>query len=56
VLLSATILILSCVPMTLSSVYKEIALGERDLDPTFLNLWVALFQVRLPRPHMGPST
>mmetsp|Transcript_36313 Transcript_36313/g.108933 ORF Transcript_36313/g.108933 Transcript_36313/m.108933 type:complete len:426 (-) Transcript_36313:47-1324(-) len=38
------VMILSCVPMTLSSIYKETALGEQDLDPIFLNGWVALFQ------------
>ena len=27
-----------------SSVYKEIALGETELDPIFLNGWVAVFQ------------
>jgi drug/metabolite transporter (DMT)-like permease len=31
-------LILSCVPMTLSSVYKELSLGEMELDPVFLML------------------
>lgn len=41
----AIILILSCVPMTLSSVYKEIALGETELDPMYLNGWIAVFQL-----------
>jgi drug/metabolite transporter (DMT)-like permease len=40
----AIVLILSCVPMTLSSVYKEIALGETELDPMYLNGWIAVFQ------------
>jgi hypothetical protein len=35
---------LSTVPMTLSSVYKEIALGETELDAVYLNGWVAVFQ------------
>jgi hypothetical protein len=48
VIVCSVVLILSCVPMTLSSVYKEMALGDRDLDPIFLNLWVAVYQVR---PH-----
>jgi drug/metabolite transporter (DMT)-like permease len=39
------VLILSTVPMTLSSVYKEIALGETELDPMFLNGWIAVFQL-----------
>lgn len=41
------IIIISCIPMTLSSIYKEMALGGEngmDLDPVFLNGWVALFQ------------
>lgn len=33
VLLWSVVMILSCVPMTLSSVYKQKALGETDLDP-----------------------
>ena len=31
--------------MALSSVYKEIALGETELDPIFLNGWIAVFQL-----------
>ena len=33
------VLIASCVPMCLSSIYKEIALGDTDLDPVYLNAW-----------------
>jgi hypothetical protein len=40
----AIVLILSTVPMALSSVYKEIALGETELDAIYLNGWVAVFQ------------
>merc|ERR1711871_571139 len=40
----AMMMILSTVPMALSSVYKEIALGETELDPIYLNGWVAVFQ------------
>lgn len=40
----AIMMIVSTVPMTLSSVYKEIALGETELDPMYLNGWVAVFQ------------
>ncbi|CAE7831879.1 crtp3, partial [Symbiodinium microadriaticum] len=29
----AIVMMLSCVPMTLSSVYKEISLGATELDP-----------------------
>jgi hypothetical protein len=29
----AVVMMVSCVPMTLSSVYKEISLGETELDP-----------------------
>jgi hypothetical protein len=40
----AIVLMLSTVPMALSSVYKEIALGETELDAVYLNGWVAVFQ------------
>jgi drug/metabolite transporter (DMT)-like permease len=33
------VLIASCVPMCLSSIYKEMSLGEVDLDPIYLNAW-----------------
>mmetsp|Transcript_800 Transcript_800/g.1266 ORF Transcript_800/g.1266 Transcript_800/m.1266 type:complete len:533 (-) Transcript_800:59-1657(-) len=40
------VMILSCIPMTLSSIYKEIVLSddENELDPIYLNGWIALFQ------------
>ena len=37
----ASVLVLSCVPMTLSSVYKEKALGDTEIDPIFLNVRAA---------------
>ena len=36
--------VLSCIPMCLSSVYKEKALGDDDMDVVYLNGWVAVFQ------------
>jgi len=39
------VMLASTVPMTLSSVYKEIALGETELDPIYLNGWIAVFQL-----------
>lgn len=39
------VMIFSTIPMALSSVYKEIALGEKELDPIFLNGWIAVFQL-----------
>jgi len=39
------VLMLSCVPMTLSSVYKEKAMGDVDLDVIYLNGWVAVYQL-----------
>lgn len=33
----STVLVLSCVPLALSSVYKEITIGESELDPIYLN-------------------
>ena len=41
----AVVMILSCVPMTLSSVYKEISLGETELDPMYLNGMISFFQL-----------
>jgi drug/metabolite transporter (DMT)-like permease len=38
------VMILSTIPMALSSVYKEIALGSTELDPMYLNGWIATFQ------------
>jgi len=38
------VMILSCIPMTLSSVYKEKALGEVDVDVVYLNTWVSVYQ------------
>lgn len=43
----AIVVMLSTVPMALSSVYKEIALGEREVDPMYLNGWVAVFQLAI---------
>ena len=40
----AFVMIFSTIPMSLSSVYKEIALGETELDPIFLNGWICVFQ------------
>ena len=36
-LIWSMVLVLSCVPMALSMVYKEMAFGEAELDPIFLN-------------------
>lgn len=36
-LIWSIVMVLACVPMALSSVYKEIALGESKLDPIYLN-------------------
>jgi hypothetical protein len=41
----AVVMMLSCVPMTLSSVYKEISLGETELDPMYLNGLISAFQL-----------
>mmetsp|Transcript_40571 Transcript_40571/g.84740 ORF Transcript_40571/g.84740 Transcript_40571/m.84740 type:complete len:391 (-) Transcript_40571:337-1509(-) len=44
VALWSAVMILSCVPMTLSSVFKEMALNDIDLDPMYLNGYIALYQ------------
>ena len=49
------ILVISCVPMCLSSVYKEIALGEMEIDVVYLNGWVAVFQFLMAIPLVIPS-
>ena len=49
------ILAASCIPMCLSSVYKEFALGEQDIDVVYLNGWVAVFQAIIAVPLMIPS-
>jgi CRT-like, chloroquine-resistance transporter-like len=41
--------------MALSSVYKEIALGEAELDPIYLNGWVAVFQFAISIPLALPA-
>jgi hypothetical protein len=39
------VMLLSCVPMCLSSVFKEKALGDCEIDVVYLNGWVAVFQL-----------
>ena len=50
-----SVLVLSCIPMCLSSVYKEKALGETEIDCTYLNGWVAVFQFLVAIPLCIPS-
>ncbi|GMI48002.1 hypothetical protein TrCOL_g637 [Triparma columacea] len=47
--------IISIVPGVFSSVYKEKALGTVDIDVTYLNGWVALFQFLFALPLAIPS-
>lgn len=49
------VLVISCVPMCLSSVYKEKALGEMEIDVVYLNGWVAIFQFLFAIPLCIPS-
>lgn len=49
------VLMVSCVPMCLSSVYKEQALGETEIDIMYLNGWVAVFQTLFAIPLCLPS-
>mmetsp|Transcript_7888 Transcript_7888/g.17119 ORF Transcript_7888/g.17119 Transcript_7888/m.17119 type:complete len:640 (-) Transcript_7888:89-2008(-) len=53
----SVVTILACIPMTLSSIYKERALsGEQtNIDPIFLNGWVALFQLLFSFPLSVPA-
>jgi drug/metabolite transporter (DMT)-like permease len=43
VLLWSVIMIISCFPMALSTIYKELVLDD-DMDPVFLNGWIVIFQ------------
>lgn len=47
--------VLSCIPMCLSSVYKEKALGDDDMDVIYLNGWVAVFQLMASLLFAVPS-
>lgn len=51
----SVVMIVSCVPMCLSSVYKEKALGEAELDPVYLNGWIAVFQLLMAIPLTLPA-
>jgi drug/metabolite transporter (DMT)-like permease len=48
-------IIISNVPSVYSSVYKEKALGEVDIDVVYLNGWVAIFQCIIAIPLCIPS-
>lgn len=37
--------ILSCIPMTLSSLYKEITVSKVEVEPLYMNGWTAFFQL-----------
>eukprot|EP01134_Creolimax_fragrantissima_P005161 CFRG5161T1 len=49
------VMVLACVPMTLSSVYKEEVLGDQQLDPIYLNGWVAVWQFIVGIPLAIPA-
>jgi uncharacterized membrane protein len=49
------VMVVSCIPMCLSSVYKEKALGETEIDVVYLNGWVAIFQFFVAIPLCFPS-
>jgi len=51
----ALVNIVSCIPMALSSVYKEKALQGQAIDVVYLNGWVAVFQMLLSLPLSFPS-
>ena len=55
-LIWVAVLAVSCVPMCLSSVYKEKALGETEIDVVYLNGWVAVFQFLFAIPLCIPSS
>jgi hypothetical protein len=49
------VLVVSCVPMCMSTVYKERALAKIDCDPVYLNGWVALWQFLILLPISFPA-
>jgi len=51
----SSVLITSCIPMTLSSVYKEKALGEVEIDVVYMNGWIAVYQVIISVALAVPS-
>jgi drug/metabolite transporter (DMT)-like permease len=55
IVLWSIVMIVSCVPMCLSSVYKEKALGETELDAVYLNGWIAIFQFMFAVPLTVPA-
>ena len=54
-LLWYTVLVLSGIPMCLSSVYKEKELGALDIDVVYLNGWVAIYQFIFAIPLCIPT-
>ncbi len=53
--ISILVLVLSNIPMCLSTVVKEKTLGEAAIDPIYLNGWVAVFQFIIGIPLMIPA-
>lgn len=51
----SAVLVLSCVPMCLSTVYKERALAKVDIDPIFLNGFVSVYQFMISIPLSIPA-
>mmetsp|Transcript_10622 Transcript_10622/g.17581 ORF Transcript_10622/g.17581 Transcript_10622/m.17581 type:complete len:564 (-) Transcript_10622:155-1846(-) len=49
------IMILSCIPMTLSTLYKELALSRDNMDPVFLNGWIVVFQTTFSALLAAPA-
>ena len=50
------VMIASCIPMTFSSIYKQVALSAHaNLDPLFVNGWVAIFQFLCSLPLAIPA-
>jgi len=56
-LLWSILLILSCLPMTLSTIYKEILLSsdKKGIDIIYLNGWVSIFQTLYSALLAGPA-
>lgn len=50
----SAVLIASCIPMCLSSVYKEKALGDTEIDAVYMNYWIAVYQFIISFPLLVP--
>ena len=56
IIIWSIVLIVSRIPSVLSSVYKEVALQSSSVDPMYLNMWIANFQIIISLFLLIPSS